>query len=285
MATDVIGSVEPYITQQDERYVAAKTLYDRLLEALAIKDIALIVSNNANGFFATISYYDLNPDVRRDILFELKDLVPAILSDIGAVFDITTQGRDTDYIASKIYSYEIPPLPKKSDTVDLRGDYTKGRSNPWGKVGAGIFFVCEEDETMLLLLRSPYVEEPNTWGIAGGAVIGEGYHGWEFDKEPYTDVQLWEGAKRETVEECGSLPPDLSDTQIHNIFDFTRGDFLFRDFVVVITKAQKDAWAIDLDGAEDAWENDEYGWFKIESLPKNLHGGVKFILDHLGIVY
>lgn len=50
------------------------------------------------------------------------------------------------------------------------------RKNPtfWGKAGAGIFFTCEEDNTVFLMHRSRDVEQPFTWGIPGGSVSGEG---------------------------------------------------------------------------------------------------------------
>lgn len=164
-----------------------------------------------------------------------------------------------------------------------RYDLSRPRPNPWGKVGAGILFVCEEDDTILLMHRSGSVMEPYTWGVPGGAVIGEGYHDWYFEVEPYTDEQLWEGAQRETWEECGSLPPNLNKSQIEDYFDFKKGDFVFRDYVVKLTKAQKDAWRIDIENAKDAWENIDWGWFRLEDLPSPLHPGVHFIFDNLGI--
>ena len=68
-----------------------------------------------------------------------------------------------------------------------------------------------------------------------------------------------------------------------HIFDFTKGEFVFRDFVVTLSKAQKDAWRINIKEAKDSWENIGFGWFTLEDLPHPLHNGVRFIFQHLGV--
>jgi 8-oxo-dGTP pyrophosphatase MutT (NUDIX family) len=203
----------------------------------------------------------------------------------GTVISKIFNARDlfTDGNSMLEWGYDPQPYTQRSDREEWERWPGKARSNPWGKAGAGILFVCEEDGTMLLMHRSGSVEEPYTWGVPGGAVIGEGYHDWYFDVEPYTDEQLWEGAQRETWEECGSLPPSLNVSMVEDYFDFKKGDFIFRDFVVNLTKAQKDAWRIDIKNAQDAWENVDWGWFSLEDLPSPLHPGVRFIFDNLGI--
>ena len=83
---------------------------------------------------------------------------------------------------------------------------TRYRSNPefYGKAGAGILFFCQNQ--VLLLERSPNVQEPGTWGIPGGA-IGEMYIQSEEDSLGQEHLSLdvfFQNAIKETIEElCG----------------------------------------------------------------------------------
>lgn len=38
----------------------------------------------------------------------------------------------------------------------------------WGNAGAGVILFAKDTGRVLLALRSPYVNEPNTWGTIGG---------------------------------------------------------------------------------------------------------------------
>lgn len=290
MAIKDIRQVHPYTVERDFRYKEAMLLYRKLLKALNEEyeeDIGMLVEPRENALYVTITYEIADKYTKRKGIEKMHNLIPEYLLESGILYSMTRPHQDLNCISFEIHDYKIPQTspPTIADLdADLDDDFGY-RQNPWGKVGAGILFVCEEDDTMLLMHRSGNVEEPFTWGVPGGAIIGEGWHDWHFDVEPYTDKELWEGAKRETWEECGDLPPHLSDTQIKHIFDFKKGDFVFRDFVVVITKEQKDNWDIDLEMAVDSWENNDFGWFSLNNLPHPLHMGVRFIFMHLGIDY
>lgn len=70
-------------------------------------------------------------------------------------------------------------------------EYTNSKGDRfWGDMGAGILPICTETGRILLAMRSPDVNEPNTWGIIGGAL-----------EEGETDPL--ESAKRELKEESG----------------------------------------------------------------------------------
>lgn len=131
----------------------------------------------------------------------------------------------------------------------------------WGKQAAGVLIVCQEDKTMLLLKRSSNVEEPGTWGTAGGA-IGQ-------EENPQ------DGANREAKEELGSLPKYK---ELLHSFVYTSGTFKYTTFVYDIGLAEKKNWtqSIYLN-----WENDEYRWFPFDSLPSNLHFGLEFLRNKL----
>ena len=163
----------------------------------------------------------------------------------------------------------------------------RNRHNPqyWGKTAAGILFTCEEDNTVMLMYRSRHVDQPHTWGIPGGSVEGEGhYDSEEMSEKEYEDELLWEGAKTEVYEECGSLPPRLSDANIVTHVDYRDGNFLYRNFVVNLTLAQKRGWDIDIENAPDAWENEGWDWFDVNRLPAPLHFGAIYLLEKLEIL-
>lgn len=159
------------------------------------------------------------------------------------------------------------------------------RSNPeyyWGRGGAGILFTCEDDNTVMLMLRSEDVEQPGTWGIPGGSIRGEGMYSRSGSSSPgVSDEQFWSGAKTETVEECGSLPPGFTDANLVTHFDYVDGSFCYRNFVCSIPLASKNAWRIHLN-----WENDEVRWVapsELATMP-DLHFGSVFVLRKLGIL-
>ena len=51
----------------------------------------------------------------------------------------------------------------------ILGQYTKPKRY-WGNSAAGLLFICPEDNTVLLLLRSSVVMQGGTWGVYGGKV-------------------------------------------------------------------------------------------------------------------
>lgn len=129
----------------------------------------------------------------------------------------------------------------------------------WGKQGAGVLLVCLEDNTALLLQRSERVEEPGTWGIAGGAIA--------------SDEDSQAGAIREATEELGSLPKleALIDT-----VEFVQGKFKYDSHLYAVSLEEKKRWTptIALN-----WENTNARWFPFDALPANLHFGVKHIKE------
>jgi 8-oxo-dGTP pyrophosphatase MutT (NUDIX family) len=152
----------------------------------------------------------------------------------------------------------------------------KNSSTYYGKAGAGILFVCKEDQTCLLLKRSNRVEEGGTWGISGGAVSkGEGFYNKNDIQENET-LDFKETAFRESNEELfsdGSFNVDLIDKEFMGQTEFKDGGFKYLTFVynVSLETKKKITSKISLD-----WENDAAKWFNMSSLPSNLHFGVDF---------
>lgn len=138
----------------------------------------------------------------------------------------------------------------------------------WGKTASGILFFC--NNKILLTHRSPLVDRPNTWGIPGGAVDNNSFHeSTEANQETLDIEKCWNSAKKETIEELGSIPKI-------NYFDkviFKDGSFKYVTFFVRISEAICKNWSFILN-----WENTDVRWFDYAQLPSNLHIGVKFIL-------
>lgn len=137
-------------------------------------------------------------------------------------------------------------------------------SGYWGNAGSGILFVSStKPRSVLLLKRSVAVEQPGTWGIPGGAIPVDTVTGKMRD--------AWQSAKEETKEELGALPPGLR-SHVRKV-TYQDRDFRFDTFVVLVPRVAKD-WQPRLN-----WENDKYGWFTKDTLPKPLHFGVKYLLS------
>lgn len=150
------------------------------------------------------------------------------------------------------------------------------RNNPvyWGKAGAGIMFFCENE--VLLVLRSYWVSQPNTWGIPGGSVAGEDYYDSEDIIDEFEESVFWNGAIKEVEQELGSLPGG----EIADVFDrvvYEDGGFKFITYLVKISPTTRNEWEITLEDGE----NSDYGWFSVLALPTPLHSGVQYLLQEM----
>lgn len=131
----------------------------------------------------------------------------------------------------------------------------------WGSAGAGLLFTT--GAKILLLLRSESVEQPHTWGLAGGAVRRDSDTGQQQDART--------AAIHEAEEEMGALPP----FSIYDQYMFRSGSFTYTTFIAHVDPAVENTWTPELN-----WENDDYGWFALDELPNNLHFGIEAILEH-----
>jgi len=122
--------------------------------------------------------------------------------------------------------------------------------------GAGIFFVCTEDNTALLIRRSPEVSEPGTWGISGGNLK----KGESFTR----------GAIRETLEELGSIPRG----RVVEVRENAGEGWKFAIFVADISWKQKKVWSAQI---QLNHESDRFKWFRLNNFPTNLHSAISII--------
>jgi len=150
----------------------------------------------------------------------------------------------------------------------------------WGRGGAGILFTCSEDDTVLLLKRAAWVQQGGTWGIPGGA-IEDGYYAVPIeDPLPLNFAAFFKAAKREVVEECGSMPRSF--TVVGRTVYEDRG-FRYVTFVVDVPLNAKEKWMMSSSDSE----TDEFVWFPAEEVHPGaslegtpLHFGVSYTLTH-----
>lgn len=126
----------------------------------------------------------------------------------------------------------------------------------WGKQGAGCLPISRSTGRILMAHRSPYVEQPNTWGTWGGAIDG--------NEDPL------KAALREFEEEAGMSHDMVLETFPLHLFQHESG-FRFHTFLVVL----KDEFTPKLD-----WETQGFEWVEFGQWPHELHFGVKDILKN-----
>lgn len=125
---------------------------------------------------------------------------------------------------------------------------------------AGFLLISPKDKELFLVKRAQNVDSPGTWCTVGGGVEGN---------EDYL-----EAAKRECLEELGSCP-EISDI-IDDIDSSVKDDLIYKTFIAVVSPETRASWKPKLNP-----ENDEFGWFKPNELPKPLHPGLAYTLKLL----
>lgn len=130
----------------------------------------------------------------------------------------------------------------------------------WGKRGAGCFCYAKNTGKFLLLFRDSYVEQPHTWGLAGGAI------------DPQEDSK--NAALRELIEET-SINADPS--QLHLIYTFEDKDSGFKYYNYLCILEEEETPILN-------WENENYGWFSLDNLPKPLHFGVEKFIHNTSVI-
>lgn len=122
----------------------------------------------------------------------------------------------------------------------------------WGKQGAGSLVFCSTTKRFLLPHRSRSVEQPNTWGVWGGAI--------DSDEDPEV------AAKRELEEEAGySGHIDMVPLSV-----FSKGTFKYFNFLAIVDHEFE---------PELNWETQAYVWTTIDDLPHPLHFGLSWLLS------
>lgn len=128
----------------------------------------------------------------------------------------------------------------------------------WGKAGAGVLPFAINTKRFLFPLRSPFVEEPNTWGIWGGAID---------EKENFKRAAL-----REFAEESGYIGKVLKLVLLSE-YRHSSGFHYFSYLLTIPTEFRP-----RLD-----WETKSFTWVDYGKWPKPLHPKVKMLLDNFKV--
>lgn len=122
----------------------------------------------------------------------------------------------------------------------------------WGAQGAGCIVLSKKTGKILLPHRSSSVQEPNTWGVWGGAI--------DSDEDPM------EAAKRELQEEAGYQ----GSIKMIPLSVFTKNDFKYYNFLAITDEEFEPRLN---------WETQGYVWTELNNLPQPLHFGLKWVLS------
>jgi 8-oxo-dGTP pyrophosphatase MutT (NUDIX family) len=155
----------------------------------------------------------------------------------------------------KFYRLKLESI--EDEISSQKGEYhlSSGNDNRFfGNAGAGVIVYCTQTKRFLLGFRSKFVNEPNTWGTFGGKI--------DNDADPKA------AALRELKEETGYN--GNIDLQLFDVFQ--SGNFKFYNFFGKVEKEFKPI----LD-----WENESAEWFTLNEFPRNLHFGIKRLLEKL----
>lgn len=156
------------------------------------------------------------------------------------------------------------------------GDYIYGKTaapfvdegmvgEDWGSSASGL--LVTDGDRVLLLKRSPYVQDPGLWGIPGGAVPVD------YDTGKRKDAKR--SALDEAREEMGGIPSG----SVGDKYVFRKpSGFTFTTFV----------WETDPDSLDRFtprlnWEHTDWGLFDLDDIkPSGIHPGVIWVLKRMG---
>ncbi len=187
----------------------------------------------------------------------LYDIERAVLGVVSLTWD-EENGISHDTLAKKYFQMiggELTTYYKQDEivmpSIYINGGKTDEPTEFWGTEAGGVLVYCSTTQRYLILLRSEWVLEPNTWGIISGKLDDE------------ENVQ--EAVFREAEEEIGYKLRNLIPTYI-----FEKPKFKFHNFISIVDEE----FIPELN-----WENTDYKWVKINEMPENLHFGLKLLLE------
>jgi len=155
------------------------------------------------------------------------------------------------YLESEGYTVEVisPGARPVSAAV-----YTDESGKFWGSQGAGAVFLAEDTGRILIQHRSAYVNEPNTWGVIGGAIDAQ--------EDPQAAME------REVHEETGYN----GQMRVEKLYVFQSGKFRYTNFLVTVPHEFS---------PHHGWESQGHIWTTLDDLPEPLHFGFKSLLPSL----
>jgi len=128
----------------------------------------------------------------------------------------------------------------------------EGDTKYWGKEAAGVLPFCQKTKRFLIALRSPYVMEPNTYGIFGG----------KLDEEEHDPKKVAIRELQEETEYYGEIHLKKA-----YIFEDKKVGFKYHNFIGIVSEEFE---------PQLNWENSDAFWLTFEELEKlkNKHFGL-----------
>ena len=266
-AMDIFLQKARFLVQRETRYSFNASV--RVKEPISYSGVNKIV------FVATISYHGLETKYYETVKIHYMSN-PAILNSFISQFkervcknfliDDTKGNVYYDYsekAAQNIWTVKYAQIHSEDE------GYVQDESGRkfWGSKGAGCLFIRNHPKfgpQLLTVLRSEEVEEPNTWGISGGAVI------------PGQDD--YQTAIRESKEELGSLPRNFRRVNQY-VWQNPGGSFTFTTYILEVLPP-------DLDWTPNSFNREVAGikWISLsdaQTIP-NLHFGLEDTLNDMG---
>jgi len=165
----------------------------------------------------------------------------------------------------------LPSLNKLYETI-VEASYNNSSGDKfWGNVGAGVLVFCSKTKRFLIQKRGANVNEPNTWGVIGGAVQDKK------NKKMLTNpsqTEIEKTAKEELKEETGYNGP-LTLTPVF-IFRTSNNSFSYHNFIGIVPSE----FEINPELGNE-WESSRTMWVSPEELkeiePK--HFGLKKLIQ------
>lgn len=136
----------------------------------------------------------------------------------------------------------------------------------WGDEGAGVLIICPKTKRILMQLRGEFVNEPNTWGVIGGAISGIP---GESSNNPMA------GAEKEVREELGYT----GSLKLFRAYKYVspKGNFKYHNFIGLVPEE------FELNPSEEhKWETGFIQWMTFKEMMKqknNFHFGLKALLN------
>ena len=135
----------------------------------------------------------------------------------------------------------------------------------WGRRASGVLFTRNHPNfgwQLLATKRSLDVEEPNTWGVTGGAI-------------PAHEDDSFASAMRETMEEIGTVPQNYRLIDEY-VWQAPNGTFTYTTYIVEVLDL---AW----EDYQFNWEVTDAKWVSIEDAHQlDLHPGFSELLASMG---
>jgi 8-oxo-dGTP pyrophosphatase MutT (NUDIX family) len=147
---------------------------------------------------------------------------------------------------------------QKMSNADIEHGKALATTGFWGKQGAGAIILAKATGRILLPYRSARVEQPNTWGVWGGA-IDEG-------DDPKATV------KKEMKEEVGYTGTILNILPLY-VFKDQRTGFQYHNFITIVPEEFQPTLN---------WETEDYDWVNFGDWPQPLHFGLKTLIQNSG---